>query len=197
MNENTGEFRLRLSRKELIFLLLLVGAMFALYRHMLNYDLGWDTKDFAKESVLLNGNRPLFDAFRYGMIHGQAGDYQHSFYYRPIWNLSMMVEHRLWGFRNTDIRLVNIAIFSLALIFLFVFLKFQNNGEDFPMLVTVLFAFLPIQADNVVWGVSRCDLFLLLWGMLAAIFFHLWLFRKNRGYYFASVLIFQRFHRIF
>jgi len=190
MNENAGEFRLRFSRKELIFLLLLVGAMFALYRHTLNYDLGWDTKDFAKESVLLNGNRSLLDAFRYGMIHGQAGDYQSSFYYRPIWNLSMMVEHRLWGFKNTDIRLVNIAIFSLALIFLFIFLKLQANGEDFPMLVTVLFAFLPIQADNVVWGVSRCDLFLLLWGMLAAIFFHLWLFRKNWGYYFASALFF-------
>ena len=190
MNEGAGEFRFRFSKKELIFLLLLVSAMFALYHHTLKYDLSWDTKDFAKESILLHHDRPLFDAFRYGMIHGQMGDYKSSFYYRPIWNLSMMAEQRLWGFHNTGMRLVNTAIFSLALICLFIFLKFQNVSEDFPLLATALFAFLPIHADNVVWGVARCDLFLLLWGMLTAIFFHLWLFKKNKAYYFASVLFF-------
>ncbi len=161
--------------------------MFALYRHTLKYDLIWDTKMFAQDSILLAKDRPLADAFRFGMIHGQLGDYRKSFYYRPIWNLSMMLEHRLWGFRPPGIRLVNIAIFSLSLVFLFVFLKLQDRHEDFPLLGTALFAFLPINADNVVWGVSRCDLFLLLWGLLTLIFFHRHLLTHRRCHWLLAV----------
>lgn len=172
IRRSQGEISLRLSRGDWIFLILLAASMFGLYRHTLAYGLNWDTKDFARESVLLNTQRPLADAFRYGMIHGQMGEYGGSFYYRPLWNLSLMLEQRLWGFRGTGIRLVNIAIFSLSLLLLFLFLKLQDVPRELPFLATALFAFLPIQADNVVWGVSRCDLFLLLWGLLAAICFH-------------------------
>lgn len=190
INKNIGEFSFRFSRKELIFLVVLVGFMFGLYYHTLKYDLIWDTKHFASGSLLLNKNRPLSDAFRYGDIQGQLGENKRSFYYRPIMNLSMMVENKLWGFHNPGICLMNISIFSLSLIFLFVFLKFQTIFEDFPLLCTALFAFLPLNADNVVWGASRCDLFLLLWGLLTLIFFHLQLLKNSKFYYFLSLFFF-------
>ncbi len=180
----------RFSRKETIFLLLLVGSMFGVYQHTLKYDLIWDTKNFAAGSLLLNKNRPLTDAFRYGYIQGQLGENKSSFYYRPIMNLSMMVENKLWGFHSTGIRLVNIALFSLVLIFLFIFLKFQSIFEDFPFLCTALFAFLPLNADNVVWGVSRCELLSLLWGLLTLIFFHLHLQKKSRPSFFLAMVFF-------
>ena len=173
---------LRVSRGEWIVLALLIAAMFGLYRHTLRYGLEWDTKDFARESVLLNRERPLTDAFRYGMIHGQVGDYGGSFYYRPLWNLSLMLEQRLWGFHARGIRLVNLVLFSLALVLLFLFLKLQGGHDDLALLAAVLFAFLPFQADNIVWGVARCDLFLLLWGLLALIGFHLRLAGRGRGW---------------
>ncbi|RQW03453.1 hypothetical protein EH222_12415, partial [candidate division KSB1 bacterium] len=182
--------RIHFSRQEAVFLLLIVVSMFGLYRHTLQYDLIWDTKNFAAGSLLLNKNRPLTDAFRYGYIQGQFGENERSFYYRPIMNLSMMLENRLWGFQNVGIRLVNISLFSLALFCLFVFLKLQVIFEDFAILCTALFAFLPLNADNVVWGVSRCDLFLLLWGCLALIFFHLHLDDKNRFFYGLSLVFF-------
>ncbi len=172
----------RVSRLEWIVLALLVAALFGLYRHTLRYGLEWDTKDFARESVLLNRERPLTDAFRYGMIHGQVGDYGGSFYYRPLWNLSLMLEQRLWGFHARGIRLVNLVLFSLALVLLFLFLKLQGGHDDLALLAAVLFAFLPFQADNVVWGVARCDLFLLLWGLLALIGFHMRLAGRGRGW---------------
>ncbi len=171
-------------------MLLLVGSMFGVYRHTLKYDLIWDTKNFAAGSLLLNRNRPLTDAFRYGYIQGQFGENKSSFYYRPIMNLSMMVENKLWGFHATGIRLVNIALFSLVLVSLFVFLKFQAVYEDFPLLCTALFAFLPLNADNVVWGVSRCELLSLLWGLLTLIFLHLHLQKKSRSSYFLSLVFF-------
>ncbi len=172
----------RVSRGEWIVLVLLIAVLFGLYRHTLRYGLEWDTKDFARESVLLNRERPLADAFRYGMIHGQLGDYGGSFYYRPLWNLSLMLEQRLWGFHARGIRLVNLALFSLALALLFLFLKLQGGHEDLALLATALFAFLPFQADNVVWGVARCDLFLLLWGLLALIGFHMRLAGRGRSW---------------
>jgi Tfp pilus assembly protein PilF len=180
----------RFPGKEAIFLLLLVGSMFGVYRHTLKYDLIWDTKNFAASSLLLQKNRPLADAFRYGLIQGQFGENKNSFYYRPIMNLSMMVENKLWGFHGTGIRLVNIAIFSLALIFLFIFFKLQAVFEDFPYLCTALFAFLPLNADNVIWGVARCDLFLLLWGLLTLIFFHFHLLKNSRSSYFLALVFF-------
>lgn len=180
----------RISWPEVLCLLLLVGSMFGLYQHTLKYDLIWDTKDFAATSFLLQKNRPLADAFRYGLIQGQGGENKNSFYYRPIMNLSFMMENRLWGFHGTGIRLVNIALFSLVLVSLFVFLKFQAVFEDFPLLCTALFAFLPLNADNVVWGVARCELLSLLWGLLTLIFFHLHLQKESRPSYFLSLTFF-------
>lgn len=172
----------RVARGEWIVLALLIAALFGLYRHTLRYGLEWDTKDFARESVLLNRERPLGDAFRFGMIHGQAGDNGGSFYYRPLWNLSLMLEQRLWGFHARGIRLVNLVLFCLALVLLFLFLKLQGGHDGLAPLATVLFAFLPFQADNVVWGVARCDLFLLLWGLLALLAFHMRLAGRGRGW---------------
>ncbi len=156
--------------KKVAFLLILISLLVLLYQHTLKYDLIWDTANFVKSSQLLSGDASLLDVFTHGYIQGQFGFNRSSFYYRPIVHLTFGLEKRIWGLQSTGLRLTNIFIFALCLIILFIFFERLKVSDDLPYIITTLFAFLPLNADNIVWVVSRCDLLLLLWGSLALLF---------------------------
>ena len=175
-------------KKELVFILILISCLFLIYQNSLKFDLIWDTKTFIKESVLLNHDVPLLSAFSHGYIYGQLGMPSQSFYYRPVVNLSFMIEKEVWGLRNTTLRLTNIVIFLLAVLFLFWFVKSEESDGRFSLMVVLLFALSPLNVENIVWIVGRCDLFLLLWGVLTLVFFQL--FMKKGQTVFALVSLF-------
>ncbi|MCK4835916.1 MAG: glycosyltransferase family 39 protein, partial [Candidatus Aminicenantes bacterium] len=179
-----------MKKKGLVFVLVLISCLFLIYQHSLKFDLIWDTKTFVNESILLNNEASLFSAFKYGYIYGQLGMQTQSFYYRPIVNLSFMIEKEIWGLNGVTLRLTNIIIFSLAIFFLFWFLKRQGEGIRFSSIVMLLFALSPLNVENIIWIVGRCDLFLLLWGMLTFLFFQLFLEKKKVVYVAASLFFF-------
>ena len=109
-------------------------------------------------------------------------------YYRPLLTASFMIENKLWGLKNWNLRLTNLVIYILSLIFLYVFFKNQSEKNYFPEIATLLFALYPLNVDNIVWIVGRGDLLLLLWGSLTFLFLEL--FVKNGKYYY---LIFSSF----
>ena len=106
-------------KKEIFFILVLVTVMVIIYQPTLKYDLIWDTQTFIDESFLLKSNVSPLSAFKYGYIYGQLGMQEQSFYYRPLVNLSFMLERELWGLKNTTLRLTNLFIFALIVVFLF------------------------------------------------------------------------------
>jgi len=176
-----------MEKRDVLFVLLLVLALFFIYQHTFKYDLIWDTKLFVNESILFRENVSPLSIFKYGYIYDQLGISQQSFYYRPIVNLSFFLEYKLWGLHSSRLRLFNLFIFLLALLFLFIFLKKQDQGWRFAAMTTILFAFSPLVSENIIWVVGRCDLFLLLWGILTWLFLQLYIERGKKVFLICSL----------
>jgi len=168
-----------MQKKDLLYVAILAVIVFGLYWKTFDYDLIWDDEIFFKHNLLFIEHQPLTSAFKYGYFSEQLGVQGQDHYYRPLLTLSFLLENELWGIRNITLRLTNLLIFLLSLIFLFAFLKAHSDKAYLPEITTLLFALYPLNCENIVWVVGRGDLFLLLWGSLAFLFFELFL-KKGR-----------------
>jgi len=160
-----------------IFVGLLALTLSSLYWRTFNYELIWDDDLYFKDNVLLTENRPLQDAFKLGYFSEQIGIMGSDHYYRPLLTLSFMIEDRLWGIHNGSLRAVNLLIFLLSLACLYKFFRQHQDQGFFAEIATLLFAFYPLNLDNIVWIVGRGDLILLLCGSLAFLCFDLFIKR--------------------
>jgi tetratricopeptide (TPR) repeat protein len=169
-------------KKDLLYVAILAVIVFGLYWKTFNYEFIWDDEIFFKHNLLFIEHQPLTSAFKYSYFSEQLGVQGQDHYYRPLLTLSFLVENELWGIKNITLRLTNLLIFFLSLIFLFAFLKAYSDKSYLPEITTLLFALYPLNSENIVWIVGRGDLFLLLWGSLTFLFFELFL-KKGRPLY--------------
>ena len=168
--------------KSIILIIVLIITLSALYWKTLNYEFIWDSKIYFKQNILFTENNPLGSAFKLGYFHSSLGKTNIEDYYRPLLTTSFIIENKLWGIKNSTLRLMNVLIYILGLIFLYFFLKLQSEKKHFPEITTLLFALYPLNVDNIVWIVGRGDLLLLLWGSLTFLFLGLFI-KKGKYYY--------------
>ena len=169
-----------MKKKEIIFFLVLILIIFALYWNTLDYELIWDTKILLfQDNILLTENLPLWSAFNFGYFHDQIGINNVDFYYRPLLTASFMIENKLWELNSANLRLSNIIIYILSLLFLYLFFRSQSNKNYFAEIAILLFALFPLNIDNIVWVVGRGDLLLLLWASLTFLFLELFVKKRN------------------
>jgi len=159
-------------RPELPFLLLLAVLTLLVYLPTLNHELIWDSKPVIEENALLKGNFAPLAPFQsgYWATTSQRSDRGYD-YYRPVMILSFMVEKTLWGLSPFRLRLTNLALFIAALFVLYFFLLRQTPNAAVAKIATLIYALFPIHLDNITWVVGRCDLLMLLFGMLSLLWF--------------------------
>ncbi len=121
-----------MKRKELVFIVLLGVILFGIYWKTFHYELIWDDKILIRNNFLLQENYPLTAAFKYGYLMEQMGLNREDYYYRPIVSLSFMLEKKLWGIHDFTLKLANVLIYYLALIFLYRFFARQSDKNNFP-----------------------------------------------------------------
>jgi len=172
-------------KKDWLFVAFLAVIVFGIYWKTFSYDLIWDDEIFFKHNLLFIEHQPLTSAFKYGYFSEQLGVEGRDHYYRPLLTLSFLLENELWGIKNITLRLTNLIIYFLSLLFLFAFLKAHSDKGYLPEITTLLFALYPLNSENIVWVVGRGDLFLLLWGGLTLLFFEFFL-KKGRPLYLAG-----------
>jgi tetratricopeptide (TPR) repeat protein len=165
--------RYNMKKKDALFILILIIIVFGLYWKTFSYELIWDTKILIQQNLLFKENPPLWSALKFGYFREQCGMGKVDFYYRPLVTASFLLENKLWGLKNTTLRLTNLLLYLLSLVVLYLFFKNQNQKNNFPEIATILFALYPLNVDNIVWVVSRGDLLLLLWGSLTLLFLEL------------------------
>jgi tetratricopeptide (TPR) repeat protein len=157
-------------KKDVAFIFILIIILFGLYWKTFNYDLIWDDEVFFKHNLLFIENHPLSSAIKFSYFSEQLGVQNQDHYYRPLLTASFLVENKLWGIHPVTLRLTNLIIYILALVFLFFFFKIQSEKNYFAEMATLLFALYPLNTDNIVWIVGRGDLLMLLWGSLTFLF---------------------------
>jgi hypothetical protein len=173
-------------KKDLVFLFALLVILFGIYWKTFDYDLIWDDDSYFKHNILFIENHPISSAFKFAYFSEQLGVQGQDHYYRPLLTASFLLEDKLWGIQNVSLRLTNLVIYFLALVFLFFFLKRQKEYPYFPEIVTLLFALYPLNTDNIVWVVGRGDLLMLLWAMVCLLLLDLSFTRRRTFYLFLS-----------
>ena len=171
---------MHLEKKDFTFIIFLIVIVFGVYWRTFNYELIWDSKSYLEKNANFFEDNSLGTVLKSEYL--QQGSVKSGIYFRPIVTASFWIESRLWGLRNITLRLINLIIYVLSLAILFLFFKKQSEAKYFPEIATLLFALYPLNVDNVVWVVSRCDLFLLLWGGLVFLFLELFV-RKGKHYF--------------
>jgi len=177
-------------KKDLIYVAFLAVIVFGLYWKTFSYDFIWDDEIFFKHNLLFIEHQPLTSAIKYSYFSEQLGVQGQDHYYRPLLTLSFLLENELWGIKNITLRLTNVLIFFLSLLFLFAFLKAHSDKPYLPEITTLLFALYPLNSENIVWVVGRGDLLLLLWGSLTLLFFEFFLKKGRRLYLVGSSFFF-------
>ena len=156
-----------MARKDIVFIFLLIVILFGLYWKTFNSELVWDDEVFFKYNLLFIEDHALSSAFKFGYFSEQLGVQNQDHYYRPLLTASFLLENKLWGIHPVTLRLTNLLIFILSLVFLYAFLKTQSDKSYLPEITTLLFALYPLNIDNIVWVVGRGDLLVLLWAGLS------------------------------
>jgi Tfp pilus assembly protein PilF len=179
-----------MTRKDTVFLIFLIIILFGLYWKTFNSELIWDDEVFFKYNLLFIEDHPLNSAFKFGYFSEQLGVQNQDHYYRPLLTASFLLENKLWGIHGTTLRMTNLVIFILSLVFLYAFLKTQADKNYFPEITTLLFAIYPLNIDNIVWVVGRGDLLLLLWAALTFLCLERYFQKKNILFLAASLFFY-------
>jgi len=177
-----------MQRKDILFLAVLIVVVLGVYGRSLDYDLIWDSQNFLGESFVQSEKQDLCSALTQGYFVEPYTDKSH--YYRPLTLATFFFENSLWGIKGVSLRSVNILIYLLSLILLFVFFKRQSPGQHFPEIATALFALYPLNLENLVWVVGRGDLLLFFWGILTFLSYELWISKQKHAYWILSCLFF-------
>lgn len=177
-----------MGKRDALFILLIVLAVWGGYFHTLPYDLIWDSVPLVRHNQLLQGSYPVTAAFTHGYWEMTGEKISSHDYYRPLVTLSLMAEKRIWGLDKARLKATNLVLFSLALLGLFVFFRRQDESAGFAAVATAIFALYPLHLDNIVWVVGRGDLLLLLWSTISLLLLDLAIEKNKRYLWFGSSL---------
>lgn len=120
----------------------------------------WDDHNFFREMALFTSFRHLFEP--------PLGFFTPLLYFRPVYYLSYLVDHRIWGAESiagphiTNL-VVHLAVVALVFTLLRRLLGARPHGQMAATLAATLFAVHPVHAENVSWIAGRADMIAALW----------------------------------
>jgi len=176
--------------RSIVFLLFLLIILTIVYFKSFNYSFIWDSQLQIKQNPLLKKGYHFTEAFKHGFWEPIGLKPGKNDYYRPIVTLSFMVNKKIGGYNPLYYRISNLLIFYFSLILLYFFIKKRSKNSLIAEITILIFALNPLNLDNIVWIIGRCDIFLFLWGMLSIISFDKYIRTKNKKFMFYSFLFF-------
>ena len=162
--------------------LLAAALAFGVFAPTLGYDLVWDDRATVLHNRGIESLRNV-PAFFTGHAFSGAEEGLREIavieYYRPVWVLSLAVNHAVWGKRAPGYHLSNVLLHALASA-LVAWLVFELAGSAAAAAVAgALFAVHPVHAEAVAWVSARNELLLGVFLLLAFVFYLR--FRRGAG----------------
>jgi tetratricopeptide (TPR) repeat protein len=163
-----GIGRLRMTRATAALLAALAG--FAVFAPTLGYEFVWDDRATVVHNRAIRSlaNAPsFFTGHAFSGASEDLRDIRVIEYYRPVWVLSLAVNHAVWGERPLGYHLSNVLLHALAS-GLTAWLVFELAGDAAAAaLAGLLFAVHPVHAEAVAWVSARNELLLCVFVLLA------------------------------
>lgn len=159
---------LKFLKSNLFFFLLLTIVVFSLYGKSIFFDFTYHDDDLLIENQVpfLSDVTNVPKLFIISCYFNRD-----NIYYRPILNLSFLIETCIFGFDKKIYHLTNIILFILTLYLMYVFLVKFNLNQTILKFILLLLAVHPIFTSTVVWIPARNDTLLAIFIFLSFIFF--------------------------
>ena len=108
----------------------------------------------------------LKEAFLNNPFFNRGGDF-----YRPLQNISFMIDAHISGSEGWGYYLTNILLHSITCCLIYYLLKLSGGEKRIPFLLTLLYAVHPLFVQTVAWSPSRGDLLMAVFGLISIITF--------------------------
>lgn len=176
---------LKFLKSNLFFFLLLTTTVFSLYGKSINFDFTYHDDD----GVILQKVDFLSHITNIPQLFLTSCYYSDDFkYYRPILNLSFLLETSIFGLNAKIYHSTNIILFILVLYLMYVFLSKLNINRTISKFLILLLSVHPILTSCVVWLPARNDTLLAIFIFLSFIFFADYLASHSKKYFILYVL---------
>lgn len=179
MNSNKISFQLFSSRN--IIILAVVVVVFIVYGGTINNGYVLDSVDFIQNNPeIQKGIKGIPDFFTQSFNHSINALSEKGIGYRPLTITSFAIEKSLFGLSPKGSHFIQLLIYSLAVIVLYLTLKkiFSSSSSFMPIAVTVLFLVHPIHTE-VINDVKNRDEILAFLGGVSSLFFMIKYFENN------------------
>lgn len=158
------------NNKSIVFLLILVVFIFTLltYINTLKNGFIWDDEYLVLENSYIKSFRYIKDIFKRntGFSSGNLNNF-----YRPLQELSNMIDYFLWGRNPMGFHLTNIILHSLTSVMVFIFIFYISNNYFISFLSAILFGIHPINTESVSYIAGRADSLYSFFFLLSIIFY--------------------------
>ncbi|MCX6246595.1 MAG: tetratricopeptide repeat protein [Bacteroidetes bacterium] len=149
-------------------ILLIFILIFIVYAQTLFFSLGKldETNIILDHLAFLSDFHNLKEALLTNPFFNKGGDF-----YRPLQNLSFMIDAHLSGQNGWAYYLTNILVHGVTCSILYYLLTLFGKDKRTALLLALIFAVHPLFVQTVAWAPSRGDLFLCMFGLASFIFF--------------------------
>ena len=151
-----------------------------------------DDHPLVKENPYIKEMRPLYSYFL--QEDGVTGDDRkggyHTGYYRPLVNITYLLDYKIWGMNAPGFRATNLALHLVTCLLLFYVLSGYYRGLIVPLAATLLFGLHPVNTEAVSWISSRNNILVSMFSMASFYLFVLQGEKKGLVYPLLSLLFF-------
>ncbi|MCX6250445.1 MAG: tetratricopeptide repeat protein [Bacteroidetes bacterium] len=160
--------------------LILFAVLFLIYGQVLSFTTGK-----LDEDEIIIANLPLLRDFgnvKTVVMRDAFFTETDSHFYRPMQNLSFMIDVHLSGGKGWGSYLLNLLLHGTTCCLLFYLLTLLSDNRRIAFLCVLFFAVQPVFVQAIAWAPSRGDLLIGMFGILSFVFFILFV-RLNHYYY--------------
>lgn len=141
-------------KRNLLFLLIILGT-FYIYSTALTGPFIWDDEHFVQRNPAITSIEKVPEYFTSKGTYAERGDFS---IYRPLRNVSYLIDYLLFGLNPSGFHLINVILHIQNIILLSYMVKLMTGNTFTSLLSAILFAFHPVQTEAVSWIKGRDDL---------------------------------------
>ena len=176
------EIKQKKGLKDFFLIALIILFTIGLYYPTLSLNFLSDDYDFLEEAALVNDFSSLLNYLTLN-IGGKLS--QEVF--RPILDLSFLLDYKIWGMQTIGYRSTNLLIFFTTLLLIYLLGKFYFKNTWIAFSAALFFAILPNHHESVTWLAGRTDVLATFFILGSVYFWNLFWIRRSKYFYFISL----------